>query len=167
MGLSKGCVQIDVETVLQPMVLKQQCDLSYLQQLNDMREINLLFIIDYRGYDEETLANFNQYLLDLYKLLPGNRNVEILLEDNLIDNQLCLCHQKTTTFLTYNNNFNIVKNGACTLYYDHEQIKDKFYDLYGCKTCPYQLKCHDMCPSILERIGISSLPYFLSKALAA
>ena len=153
LGKRKTAMQYDVETVLTPEVLKQQVDLSYMDQLNSSSDINLLFIKDYRGYDEETIDNFNKYLFALYKRFDKCRDIEVLLENNLIDNNLCLCHQKTTTFLTYNNDFKLANGGACTYYIDHGSIKEKFYKLYGCKQCPYVDKCHDMCPSILNRLG--------------
>ena len=146
--------KVELETVLTKDVLLQRCDMTYLQYLNSCENVDLVFIADYRGYDDDIVERFHILLYELYKSLPNIRNVTHLHEPRQFKNNLCLCHQNTTTFLTYNNDFKISNNGACTYYFDHTDIINKFRTLYKCNQCRHQTLCKDMCPSILNRLGM-------------
>ena len=146
--------RIEIQVLLQPEILKNEVDLSFLQEIYESRYFNITFYIDYRGYDEEITSNFHKYYFNIIKKFPRCRQIEQLFEEKVHDNNFCMCLQPDTVFLTYNNDFKYIKNASCIEHSDVSKVKPLLLDTYNCKSCKFYKNCKDVCATTLYKLGL-------------
>lgn len=153
--------KLSIEVVLQPELLTQQVELpllDYIKGVNtalDEPLIDVIFIVDYRGYSKEILSNFNNLLLAFLKRYPVFQNFQYLYDTSHV-NKYCQRMQKGTVFLTYNNGFKYIDHPIHCIdpEADVDALNKKLEDCYHCSTCPYEKYCKDVCTAGLEKTGL-------------
>lgn len=145
---------IEVGVVLTNDLLTGKLDLTELRQLANKKFVNIATYLDYTGYCEEVTNNLGKYLVNFYEEFPEIRDFETLLDSSRpYSNNVCNCHQKENTFLSYTNNFEFNSNYTC-LYRGKEDLVKKLQDVYHCNDCEYFDRCNDVCCSALNNLKL-------------
>lgn len=153
--------KLSIEVVLQPEILTGKVDLpllDYIRGVNsalDQPLIDVIFIVDYRGYPKDILTRFNEYLLVFLKRYPVFQNFRYLYDTSHC-NKYCQRMQHGTVFLTYNNGFKYIDHSIHCIDPDADvdALNKKLEDCYHCSTCPYEKYCKDVCTAGLEKTGL-------------
>lgn len=141
--------KIEFEAVLQEEVLLKKVNLDYLKFLN--KYFSLLFILDYRGYSEETKRNFPEIFYNFMKDFESSTFVSNILSND--SGKICCLNG--TRILSYVDNFKL--NPQYTSCITHESFVDDYTELrstYKCECCEYEAVCSEMCPSVIKQIGL-------------
>ena len=154
-----GGPMLSIEVVLQPDVLTMKTELPFLDYIRDLNEqqplVDCVFLVDYRGYSEQILDNFNSLLLVFVERYPVFENVKYLFDKRNTKSNLCACTQDGTYCLSYNNGFKVKPYQACI---DQDQdfaaVRQQLIENYGCSTCEYYDLCKDVCLAGLKRSGL-------------
>lgn len=159
--IGEGGGKLSLEVVLQEELLTKKVPLPLLDWVKEVNQvlgkelIDVIFIIDYRGYSSSTLKNFNEYLLNFLKRYPVFQNYKYLY-DTSHPNKYCQRMREGTVFLTYNNNFEYIDHPIHCIApeLDVDALNKKLEDFYHCKECPYEKYCKDVCTAGLEKTGL-------------
>lgn len=153
--------KLSLEVVLQEELLTGKVNLpllDWVREVNQVLEkelIDVIFIIDYRGYSKDIIERFNDYLLAFLKRYPVFQNVKYLC-DTSHTNKYCQRMREGTVFLTYNNGFEYIDHPIHCIdpTLDVERLNRKLEQCYHCSTCPYEKYCKDVCTAGLEKTGL-------------
>ena len=154
---------LSLEVVLQPEFLKLECALPLLDWVAEVNKvfdkplIDVIFIVDYRGYPEDCLSNFNAYLYAFLKRYPTFSNVRNLhLEKRVCKNKNGCCYKPNAKVLSYTNGFRYHGCSAACIDQDADifAVANKMERVYGCKSCQYNDVCVNRCPVGLSKAGL-------------
>lgn len=153
---------ICIEVVLQPEILLGQVEMPFLDYVWEANAvlgktlIDVTFFLDYRGYPDNIVEHFNDYLYALVKRYPVFSNVNHLYEKSARSHKYGGCYKPGAKCLSYNNGFKYSgKNTACIdQSVDIYKMKDLLEKVYDCNNCPYDNDCMGRCPITFERAGL-------------
>ena len=151
-----------LEVILQSEILRGEVDLPFLDYVIEVNKlfrkhlIDVTFFVDYRGYSQDVLEHFNEYLYRVLKRYPCFSEIKPHKKNDSKKGKYGGCYKPGAKCLSYNNGFKYSgKNSACIdQNIDIYAMKDRMEKYYKCNECPYESDCKGRCPITLDRAGL-------------